>query len=704
MDRFAGEFNKQLKGKKDVRDFPKAIAKLRKSAEKIKKVLSASKDYPVRVESLLDDKDFKSQISRQQLEELGADMFERVSDPIQRALDEAKLTVDDIDGIEILGGGVRVPRVKEELTKFFGEKELGNHLNGDEAMALGAAFRAANISTAFRVRKVGMTDISPFPMGVRLTEIRPAADNATATDGAEGDKKEAGDDKDGDEAETKLWSKRAALFKKNDRLASRKMVTFKHDTDFSCTFLYDAPSKLPVGTGNRVATYNVLGVRDVVEGPKGHLGKPKIQLSFFLNANGIMQIVKAEAILEETIIVNTTVPATNASASEDNTTASNASTSNASNSTEDGDDADKKEEKEDDADEKKEKEKKEDDADEKKEKKEGEEEEGDSNSTETKNKSGNASSTPATVVKKEKKKIHRIPLKVRRAGADSDGDLTIRPMAGSEKKASRKVLEDISKADAERRALEVSRNELEAFVLATRRFVSDDEEVTKVTTEEQREKFVEDLTAAEDWLYEDESADLKAVKSKLGDLKARSDDISFRIKEVKQRPKAVAALRKILEATAKQLEDWVVERPQITEADRTDIAEALNRTTTWIDEKEAEQDKIEAHEAAAFTSRDVSHQVRRRKGSGAGRRRRLVHTKIQCGSLRRRRELGCLLPPSAGITCASCTLLTEVAVVVVVVVVVAARASARARDQGTSQAASSAGTPEAGQTEEEGQG
>ena len=145
-------------------------------------------------------------------------------------------------------------------------------------MALGAAFRAANISTAFRVRKVGMTDISPYPMGVRLTEIRrpeekeEEAEKKEGEDGegegegekkeeTEGAKKEAEkkeekkvEKKEGEE-EKKLWSKRATLFKKNDRLASRKMVTFKHDTDFSCTFLYDAPTMLPEGTPNRVATY-----------------------------------------------------------------------------------------------------------------------------------------------------------------------------------------------------------------------------------------------------------------------------------------------------------------------------------------------------------------------------------------------------------------------------------------------------------------
>jgi hypoxia up-regulated 1 len=68
----------------------------------------------------------------------------------------ANLTLKEIHAVELLGGGVRMPGVKAALETYFkaGDLELGQHLNGDEAMALGATFRGANISTAFRVRKV----------------------------------------------------------------------------------------------------------------------------------------------------------------------------------------------------------------------------------------------------------------------------------------------------------------------------------------------------------------------------------------------------------------------------------------------------------------------------------------------------------------------------------------------------------------------
>ena len=87
-----------------------------------------------------------------------------MTNPIDRALAMANLTLKDIHAVELLGGSVRMPAVKHLLETYFkaGDLELGQHLNGDEAMALGATFRAANISTAFRVRKVTSSSIVLF--------------------------------------------------------------------------------------------------------------------------------------------------------------------------------------------------------------------------------------------------------------------------------------------------------------------------------------------------------------------------------------------------------------------------------------------------------------------------------------------------------------------------------------------------------------
>ena len=131
----------------------------------------------------LTDTDMYTKITRAEFEDASASLFERVTLPIDQALAVAGLTLEDIHAVELLGGSTRMPKMKSALENYFkaGDLELGVHLNGDEAMALGAAFRAANISTAFRVRKVGVSDLSMFGITVELQGVP-----ARAEEGSEG--------------------------------------------------------------------------------------------------------------------------------------------------------------------------------------------------------------------------------------------------------------------------------------------------------------------------------------------------------------------------------------------------------------------------------------------------------------------------------------------------------------------------------------
>lgn len=84
-------------------------------------------------------------------------MFERVKDPFEMALRKAKINVDQIDQVEILGGGIRVPKAQDILKEISHKDRLEVHLNGDEGMAFGSAFIAANSSSSYKVRKVFLT-------------------------------------------------------------------------------------------------------------------------------------------------------------------------------------------------------------------------------------------------------------------------------------------------------------------------------------------------------------------------------------------------------------------------------------------------------------------------------------------------------------------------------------------------------------------
>ena len=220
----ADEFNKKW-GKGDVRQFPRPMAKLRIQANKVKHVLSANTEIPIFIEALHDDLALNTKMARGKLEELCGDLLERSVIPIQDALRRANVTLDQVHGIELIGGGMRVPKIQEYVQEFLGKSmELGLHINSDESMALGAAFHGANISTAFKVRHVGLSDINPFPVKIALSEIDPV------------------------ETEGEKWFKEATMFKSGGKMGVKKTIAFSHDKDVHCQLDYEECETLPPGT------------------------------------------------------------------------------------------------------------------------------------------------------------------------------------------------------------------------------------------------------------------------------------------------------------------------------------------------------------------------------------------------------------------------------------------------------------------------
>lgn len=176
-DAFNEKHGKSLEGEsKDIRDYLRPMQKIRKKAGKVVEILSANEEIPVTIESLTPSVDFRHHVSRGPFIARVQPILDRIDALMASVLAEGNYTVDDIDDVEVLGGGVRVPAVQERLrsvlaTKEGGKRTLGVRLNGDEAMALGSAFMAANISTAFKVRHVGMVDGTPFGIGARVLEM-----------------------------------------------------------------------------------------------------------------------------------------------------------------------------------------------------------------------------------------------------------------------------------------------------------------------------------------------------------------------------------------------------------------------------------------------------------------------------------------------------------------------------------------------------
>merc|ERR1712176_1703248 len=226
----------------------------------------------------------------------------------------ANVTMEEVDVIEMIGGGMRVPKVQSSLISVLGDVELGMHINSDESMALGAAFYGANISSAFRVRQVGLTDINPFPIGISLENL-------------EQEKKP----KKGEEP----WGKKATIFKANGKIGVKKTIAFTHDQDVHCSLDYAEPDTLPEGAKTELQRYKISGVADFAkEMEEKGLGKPKVSLQFELSSSGTTSLVKAEAAVEEKYMVEVEVEVEDEEANEGTSNETSTSDDSGENSTE----------------------------------------------------------------------------------------------------------------------------------------------------------------------------------------------------------------------------------------------------------------------------------------------------------------------------------------------------------------------------------
>merc|ERR1719473_678272 len=223
-------------------------------------------------------------------------------------------------------------------------------------------------------------------------------------------------------------------------------------------------------------------------------------------------------------------------------------------------------------------------------------EETDENKTKSEEASGDVGKNTTKTPPKPKKKIHRKELSFKYIPPNNEG--TVLAMSSEDKKTSMQRLKKLQEADDERRARDSLKNTLESYVFSTRSKIREHEEdLEKVSTDEEREKIMEDLEGIEDWLYEDgdeggANAPIDAYKEKQKKMDERVNALFFRHAELEERPKAVETARIILEAAKYKATGWITERTQISEDDRSKVMKMIEDIGKWVDEKEKKQENV----------------------------------------------------------------------------------------------------------------
>lgn len=535
--------------KGDIRNLPRSMLRFTKSVVKAKEVLSANDSTMVFLEGILPNYDFKTTMSRDDLIEMGdkVGFWARIPALLDSLADEMKknnvtITMADIQTVELVGGGVRVPRVQSLIREYFAAAveerngqisaedpraqiipNIGTRMNGDEAMALGGAFIAANRSATFRVRPVGMIDLFPYGVGVRLTHTGDSS-SVEQSDAIEVD--DSAELSDGHVADTnpnalaKAWSKRSALFKPYHVYNAVKRIAFSTTQDVIANLFYETSSLLPEGTPKTIAQYSITGISDILkpESETAHLGAPKVHLSFELDHSGIVRLIKAEATQEETYEVTaTSTPPPNGSESQDKAEGNNG------------------------------------------EKKDTESATGENVESEV----------------KQMKRTHRFPLTITPlpfAAIPEGKHLSVAPLSPEQFTAAFERLGVMHERDMLRRAVERARNDLETYIFTYRDKIDsslsnyDDAPITveHVSTEEQRTAIEEAFEAAEEWIWSSDEHSEEDYVNRLKELEKLVSPIFSRLKEALDREDNIATARKVLSEAKKVVEGWKTTHPQVS--------------------------------------------------------------------------------------------------------------------------------------------